>query len=576
MACNTAASDYRGWLSLAMTNPPGMKIIAESAYNHNGSLDYLKGLALASRDSGADYFTVQMMNVSAFCVENYERYALYTRTEFSPDQWKELFHYCESIGMPCIPCVLDEPSFLLAYECGFRLIKLHATDIVNRPFLELINRHDVRVLLETQCATVFEIQFALSILDSQKIEALFTGFSNYPTEVEELNLDVLDFFRETYPFKRGMADHSLDITHIPLMVLAKRADYLEKHITLSRNDRHPDWQVSLYPSEFAAMVHLIRHYEKALGTGVKHPVAGEKRFRNVLYKKHVEGQPAQKRADTGVTLIEHTIGTFDPARAAVALIARLKSQRLKQKVLLPFLQNELIIDLHRRVSSAQRIASTVLGTSYLPEDKPLADLFRSKGLPVEEGSPESVIDRMISIAFREKAGCIFRVTGDNPFTDPVLIDKMVDLLVEHDLDYVRINNAPFGVPAELFSTRYLWRLYLEMDNPHVSEYLTWFVLLDETCRVGSIDLHYDQDIPLVNFSVDYQEDYDRCQALLKSIGKTDVTAITLRDIVAHLDQVERVDDTKESKLPGGVLMPMREYIDRWNNRPYAVRTRMKI
>ncbi|MFN9799566.1 MAG: hypothetical protein ACK54P_06065, partial [Bacteroidota bacterium] len=162
------------------------------------------------------------------------------------------------------------------------------------------------------------------------------------------------------------------------------------------------------------------------------------------------------------------------------------------------------------------------------------------------------------------------------FTDPVLIDKMVDLLVEHDLDYVRINNAPFGVPAELFSTRYLWRLYLEMDNPHVSEYLTWFVLLDETCRVGSIDLHYDQDIPLVNFSVDYQEDYDRCQALLKSIGKTDVTAITLRDIVAHLDQVERVDDTKEIKLPGGVLMPMREYIDRWNNRPYAVRTRMKI
>ena len=37
---------------------------------------------------------------------------------------------------------------------------------------------------------------------------------------------------------------------------------------------------------------------------------------------------------------------------------------------------------------------------------------------------------MLDLAFQEKAGCIFRVTGDNPFTDPFLMDEMIDLLVD--------------------------------------------------------------------------------------------------------------------------------------------------
>jgi len=549
-----------------------MKIIAESAFNHNGSFDQLLGLARAAKNSGADAFTVQMMNVAAFCVEDYERFKLYRRTEFTEEQWTAVFDFCKSIDLELIPCVLDEPSFQLAYNYGFRLVKIHATDIVNRPFLELINQSEgVRVLLETQCATVFEINFALGILDSAKVEALFTGYSNYPTEVEELNLDVLDFYRNNFPFQLGFADHSLDTAAIPLMVLAKKCAYLEKHITLSRNDRHPDWQVSLYPAEFATMVHTVKHYSVALGNGVKHPLPNEKTFRNVLYKKHLPGLSVQKRADQGETLIEHIISGFSADKSVVALIARLKSQRLKQKVLLPFLNNELIIDLYRRISTQKKLNRVVLATSYLPEDKPLADLFRSKGLPVVEGSPESVIDRMLTVAFHEEAGSVFRVTGDNPFTEPVIMGRMIDLMKEHNLDYVRVNNAPFGVAAELLSTRYLWSLYLKMDNPNQSEYLTWFVLEDPDVRLGGIDVVYKDNQPLVNLSVDYQEDYDRCQSLLKLIGEKEFTEIQFAHVAHHLRSVEAVDLSKEIKLPGGVTIRMTDYLDRFKNKNYVVR-----
>lgn len=63
-----------------------IKIIAESAYNHQGNFEYLKQLALESKKANADYFTVQMMNVNEFCTKEYSKYQLYKDTEFTETQ----------------------------------------------------------------------------------------------------------------------------------------------------------------------------------------------------------------------------------------------------------------------------------------------------------------------------------------------------------------------------------------------------------------------------------------------------------------------------------------------------------
>ena len=321
-----------------------MKIISESAFNHQGNLDYLKQLAQASQYAGANYFTVQIMNVDAFCVSNYQKYDLYKNTEFSDEQWVELFDYCNSIFIDVIPCVLDEHAFELCNKYGFDLIKIHATDITNKPFLErIVQDSNMKILLETQCATLFEIAFAIEILGIERIEALFSGFSNYPTEAEDLNLDCIDSLKSEFKLEMGYADHTTDVIEIPLMVLAKGCKYLEKHITLSRNDRHLDWQVSLYPDQFRSMVSSLRYYQKVLGNGVKHPCDNERKFREVMYKKVIPNKTILKRADIGSTYIEHQINTFNKDNVIVALIARLKSQRLKNKVLKPLAEKPMIV-----------------------------------------------------------------------------------------------------------------------------------------------------------------------------------------------------------------------------------------
>jgi sialic acid synthase SpsE/spore coat polysaccharide biosynthesis protein SpsF (cytidylyltransferase family) len=553
-----------------------MKIIAESAFNHNGNADYLLKLADAAKHSDADYFTVQVMDAKEFSVKDYSKYQVYIENEISVNEWKNLFDHCKKIDLEVIPCVLDENSFEFCYSYGFRLLKIHATDIVNEPFLKLLAaRKDCRYILETQVATNFDIQFALTYIGDQ-VECLINGYSNYPTEIEDLNLNIIDTFKKEFKYKTGFADHSTDTTEIPLMLLAKGCEYLEKHITLTRNNRNFDWQVSLYPSEFKAMVAKIRHYEQALGNGVKHPVSNELPFRNIIYKK-VVGESVLRRADQGLDFVSHRFGSFRSDRVVIALIARLKSQRLPLKVLKPFLNDILIADLYQKLTTSKNAQSVYLATSSLPEDAPLVAEAESRGMNVFKGHPVSVIDRMLTLAWQEEAGAIFRVTGDNPFTDVGLIDEMIRLYQQNDLDYVRVNNVPFGVSAELFSVKYLWNLYLKMDNPMNSEYLSWFILQDKAIKMGCIDVESSvSNLDTINFSVDYPEDLENCYLMLKKINKKQNSEISLADIVKNSNDFPRIDPTKEIKLPEGEKINLREYLDLFKNANYFIRKTITI
>lgn len=554
-----------------------MKIIAESAFNHNGSLSYTLELAQEAKNARANYFTVQIMDVAAFCVQDYSKYQIYEENTLSFDEWEKVFAYCREIDLELIPCVLDIPSFDFCYEQGFRFLKLHATDISNKTMLEKMATYDdVRFILETQCATNLELKYALGII-GDKVECLMHGFSNYPTEVEDLQLNSLDYFKQEFPqYTTGLADHSLDTANIPLMVLAKGCEYLEKHITLTRNNRKFDYQVSLYPHEFAVMVSNVRHYEQAMGKFMKHPTKTELPYRTVMYKK-VLGNGEFKRADTGNDYLTHQFNSFAKDHVGIALIARLKSQRLPLKVLKPFHDTILVDFLYKRLSGSKRVAKTFLSTSTLAEDEPLVKVGHDNGHLVYTGHAVSVIDRMLELSLQEGFGGIFRVTGDNPFTDVDLIDEMVDLFVKQDLDYVRVNNVPFGVSAELFSTKYLWNLYLNMDNPMNSEYLTLFVLNDETAKKGCIDIISSvSDLKYINLSVDYQADYDRATALASKLEDKDLYTVNLEDLIAQIDEFEREDKNKMIKLPEGEDVKFSKFLARLENQNYAIRKQISV
>lgn len=552
-----------------------MKIIAESAFNHNGDLAYLMKLADASKYANAHLFAVQVMNVESFCVKDYSKYSLYKDTEITDKQWLDFFSYCRQEGIEVLPCTLDISSLDLCLEAGFRNIKIHATDLTNDDMLDkLINVDGVRVFLETQCATMIEVDYAVKKL-ADRIEALFTGYSNYPTEIEDLNLNVIDHFEKRYELNYGYADHSLDKTEVPLMILAKGYHYLEKHITLTRNNRRFDYEVSLYPEEFKTMVAIIDHYKKALGNGVKHPAKNEAAYRKVMYKKVIPGENSRKRHDEGKDSLTALIESFDQSITVAAIIARLKSQRLKKKVLLPLHNDSLISDLYSRVKHNCSINQVVLATSYESTDDELVEEALNHEIPVLRGDPDSVLDRLLEVAIEYRAGYIFRITGDNPFSDPEIMNKMVQVAQSQNVDYVRVNGTPFGLSPELISSKYLWNLYLKFDNTHNSEYLTWFILNDKACRKAALDFEDGNNYEMRNLSIDYEHDYLAAHKLLENFNEIIFKDIKSNDLFRYIDLVPEETD-KEIKLPDGKVIKLSEYLDSWWSCEYEYRENLEL
>ena len=61
---------------------------------------------------------------------------------------------------------------------------------------------------------------------------------------------------------------------------------------------------------------------------------------------------------------------------------------------------------------------------------------------------------------------------------------------------------------------------MNLKNPMNSEYLTWYVLKDETAKKGVISVCSEViDSGLYNFSVDYPKDYDDVVEVISKLEK---------------------------------------------------------
>tara|TARA_A100001015_G_C14942926_1_gene693366 strand:+ start:974 stop:1495 length:522 start_codon:yes stop_codon:yes gene_type:complete len=159
-----------------------VKILAETASNHNGDLNYLKKLIKNIEVFDNLFITAQIIDPISFCGETYEKYDFVKKISFNYDQWEEIFSFIKNNNHKFIPCPCDIKSLEFCISKKFDIIKIHGSDLLNIDMLDLIKENKPKILLETQFATDKDIDFALERIGKNKIEALIHGFSNYPTE----------------------------------------------------------------------------------------------------------------------------------------------------------------------------------------------------------------------------------------------------------------------------------------------------------------------------------------------------------------------------------------------------------
>ncbi|MDP1725453.1 MAG: N-acetylneuraminate synthase [Bacteroidota bacterium] len=268
-------------------------IIAEAGVNHNGSLEIAKQLIDVAVEAGVDIIKFQTFKAKNL-VSRYAKKADYQKTnmsgsddmqfemlkklELSEADHYELIEYCKKYGIEFWSTAFDEDSIRLLKKLGINRWKIPSGEITNLPLLQIIGSFNKEIILSSGMCTLAEIEDAIHALtvsgtSKDKITVLHCN-TEYPTPMEDVNLNAMLDIREKLKVGVGYSDHTLGI-EVPVAAVAMGASVIEKHFTLDKNMDGPDHKASLEPGELKQMVSAIRNIEKAMGDGIKKPSPSE-------------------------------------------------------------------------------------------------------------------------------------------------------------------------------------------------------------------------------------------------------------------------------------------------------------
>ena len=263
-------------------------IVAEIGQNHNGQTGMAKRLIDMAARCGVDAVKFQKRNIKYELTEEeynkpYDNPNSFGRTygehreflELSEEQHKELREYTLANNLIYFCTACDEPSVEIMERLGNPAYKIASRDITNIPLLKVIAKTRKPVIISTGMAGIQEIREAIEALGDGPPGIILTQcISQYPAEIEHVNLRAIQKLCDEFGCPVGLSDHTSGIiTAVAGAVLG--ACLVEKHITLSCAMQGTDHASALEEDDLRQLVKYIRTCAIALGDG-------EKRYNGVV------------------------------------------------------------------------------------------------------------------------------------------------------------------------------------------------------------------------------------------------------------------------------------------------------
>jgi len=288
-------------------------IIAEIGINHNGRIKNAFNLIKKAKFCGADAVKFQSFIPEQVVTKNLGL-ASYQKTNIKKNRSSmlgmlhkykisfknqfRLFEECRKNKIQFISSAFDLESLsFLINGLKLKTLKIPSGEITNFPYLVKIAKSKKKLILSTGMSTTKEISQAINVLikygaKKKKINLLHCN-SSYPTPIEDVNLNAINFLKKKFKLNVGLSDHT-NSTIIPAAAVAAGANIIEKHFTLNTNQDGPDHKSSLDPIKFKNMVLNIRQVERAIGKENKSITLSEKNNQKFSRKSIVAKKKIKK------------------------------------------------------------------------------------------------------------------------------------------------------------------------------------------------------------------------------------------------------------------------------------------
>jgi spore coat polysaccharide biosynthesis protein SpsF len=208
----------------------------------------------------------------------------------------------------------------------------------------------------------------------------------------------------------------------------------------------------------------------------------------------------------------------------VAIIqARLGSTRFPQKVFADLSGKPLIWHVINRLKYSAKINRIVLATTNTHTDDELANWAEKESVSVFRGSENNVLERFYFAAKYYSADIIVRITADDPFKDPRIIDSVIEKLIKEELDFAYNNNPPTfpeGLDTEVFTFEALEKAYLQSVDDFEKEHVTQYFYRNSNSFKQS-NLSNDKNMSYLRWTIDTVIDYEMTKLVYSHLYKED-------------------------------------------------------
>ena len=277
-------------------------IVAELSANHGQKFETAAQVIRQAHAAGADAVKLQTYTADTLTIDSgqdcfrigtgsvWEGRTLYDlyQEAFTPWDWQpKLKTIANDLGLALFSSPFDFSAVDFLEAMDVPAYKIASFELVDLPLIGRVAATGKPMILSTGMASLSEIEEAVSTARCAGATqiALLKCTSSYPAPVGEMNLRTIPHLAATFDVPVGLSDHTLGIG-VPVAAVSLGAVMIEKHLTLSRADGGPDSTFSLEPSEFKAMVELVRMTEEALGRieyGPSEHEMGSRNFRRSLF-----------------------------------------------------------------------------------------------------------------------------------------------------------------------------------------------------------------------------------------------------------------------------------------------------
>ena len=244
-------------------------IIGETAYNHEGDINYLYKMIdeIAEIKLNAVKFHL-LLNPESYMQKKHPLMEDTKKWIFNEKQWDDITDHSNKKGLDIVALCDDVESieYILKNNKDVGAIELHATGLNDWFLLEESAKFNGPVILGIGGSTIDEIAYAVDFLKSKDKGKndiiLMYGFQSYPTKYTDINLAKMLKIKNLFDLPVGYADHTAfdDPNNgiISVMGAMMGTSILEKHYTPDYGKERIDYHAAVGKEQMLRINELMK------------------------------------------------------------------------------------------------------------------------------------------------------------------------------------------------------------------------------------------------------------------------------------------------------------------------------